>query len=134
MSCIKIAEEPGNGPGSPADLTEVGSKSAGCGLSGRERNFHFLQCRARGAILSSSFPTQTIHTAQLAPSGKGQVHQSRITRPYPNFLFLGRKGTPSFPPSASRMLTEERSPPVAAGYSPADSVFEGQFISCTPRP
>src|ERR1035437_3611368 len=51
-----------------ADFTEVVFKSVAYRLSGAHANFHFLQCRARGAKLSPLFPTQPLeNTPVVAP-------------------------------------------------------------------
>src|ERR1017187_10307562 len=50
------------------------------------------------AILSPLFPIQPIENAPVAAPRSGRARERKITHIYPNFLFLGLKGTPSFPP------------------------------------
>ena len=50
-----------------------------------------------GANLSPLFSTNVLDSAEFTVPVNG-LHQLRITRPYPNFLFFGLGGTPSFTP------------------------------------
>ena len=51
-----------------------------------------------GAISSRSFPTQGIDVSRFGPALRWLRASKQFTSPYPNFLFLGPKGTPSSPP------------------------------------
>jgi hypothetical protein len=58
----------------------------------------FLSCGAWGAKLFPLFLTQPFEDTPFAAVMPSCERLHRITHPYPNFLFHGREGTPSFPP------------------------------------
>ena len=67
-----------------------------CHLSSPESGLD--ACTSGEPILSPLFPIQPIDNAPVAGVGPCPARQCKITHIYPNFLFLGRQGTPSFPP------------------------------------
>jgi len=50
-------------------------------------------------------------------AGESSPETNRITRPYPNFPKLGRRGTPSFPPVLSQRLSEVGGEGITLGRS-----------------
>ena len=63
--------------------------------------------------LSPLFPIQAIDNAPVAGVRPDCLRRKSITHIYPNFLFHGLKGTPSFPPVISEMRGDERLRPFA---------------------
>jgi hypothetical protein len=70
----------------------------------------FLSCSAWGAKISRFFSTQPFDDTPFAALMLTCERPNRITRLYPNFLFLGHWGTPSFPPVLRAIRNERRAP------------------------
>ena len=61
--------------------------------------FHYEEGSSRGANLTPLFPIDTIENTPHAGVCSHPCIGRRITRPYPNFLYRGRRGTLRSPPS-----------------------------------
>ena len=59
----------------------------------------FPSCSARGAKTSPFFSTHPLLNTPVATPRRSWVRRCKFTRPYPNFLFLIPRGTPSFTPA-----------------------------------
>jgi hypothetical protein len=58
----------------------------------------FETCPGWGAKLKSFILNETLDNTPLAVVSASSARKCKFTHPYPNFLFLDPKGTPSFPP------------------------------------